>query len=89
MATSIRLMRTGSHKSPRYRVVVKDSRTKRDGRFIEILGHYNPCSEPIEFKINEERLRARVAHGARISETVKGLVRRSGIDIHSAPKAES
>ena len=81
MATSIRLMRTGAHKAPRYRIVVKDSRTKRDGRFIEILGHYNPCVEPPEVKIDGDKLKQRLSQGAQISPTVKSLAKRAGIDI--------
>lgn len=81
MATSIRLMRTGAHKAPRYRIVVKDSRTKRDGRFIEILGHYNPCVEPPEVVLDGEKLKQRLAQGAQISPTVKSLAKRAGVDI--------
>lgn len=81
MATTIRLMRTGAHKSAKYRIVAKDSRTKRDGRFIEILGHYDPGQNPPEVVIKEEPLKARLAHGATMSSTVKSLVKKAGIQI--------
>lgn len=81
MATTIRLMRVGAHKSAKYRIVAKDSRTKRDGRFIEILGHYDPGHEPAKVVIHEDKLKARLAHGATMSETVKSLVKKSGIQI--------
>lgn len=81
MATAIRLTRVGAHKNPRYRVVVKDSRAKRDGRFLEILGHYNPTVEPPEIKIDGERLKTRLSQGARMSPTVRSLARRVGIDV--------
>ena len=55
MATKIRLRRMGAKKAPFYRVVVADSRSPRDGRFIEEIGYYNPISEPAEIKINEEK----------------------------------
>jgi small subunit ribosomal protein S16 len=81
MATAIRLTRVGAHKNPRYRVVVKDSRAKRDGRFLEILGHYNPMVEPPEIKIDGDRLKVRLSQGARMSPTVRSLARRVGIDV--------
>ena len=55
MAVKIRLRRMGAHKSPFYRVVVADSRSPRDGRFIEEIGFYNPVAQPKEIKINEEK----------------------------------
>lgn len=81
MATSIRLMRVGAHNAPKYRIVVKDSRSKRDGRFIEILGHYDPLTSPATVKIDGDRLKTRLSQGAQISETVRGLARSVGIDV--------
>lgn len=78
---TIRLQRTGAHKAPRYRVVVKDSRVKRDGRFIEILGHYNPCVEPVELVVDKEKLQARIDEGATMSDTVKSLAKKLGCSI--------
>ena len=76
MAVSIRLRRTGTTKRPTYRVVVTDSRSPRDGRFIEIIGHYNPLSEPPTVKIDRARAQAWIAKGAQPSNTVKRLMQR-------------
>jgi small subunit ribosomal protein S16 len=72
---SIRLRRTGSTKRPYYRVVVADSRAWRDGRFIEVLGHYDPRRNPAVVKIDPERARHWIARGARASDTVKSLLK--------------
>ena len=74
MAVSIRLRRTGTNKRPTYRVVVTDSRSPRDGRFIEILGHYNPLTQPPTVKIDRPRVQALIAKGAQPSNTVKRLL---------------
>lgn len=79
MATKIRLRRMGAKKAPFYRVVVADSRSPRDGRFIEEIGYYNPISEPAEIKINEEKVLKWLQTGAEPSETVKQLLKTSGI----------
>jgi small subunit ribosomal protein S16 len=73
---SIRLRRTGTTKRPYYRVVVADSRDWRDGRFVEILGHYDPRRDPAVVKIDAERARYWIGKGARPSETVKSLLER-------------
>jgi small subunit ribosomal protein S16 len=73
---SIRLRRTGSTKRPHYRVVVADSRNWRDGRFIEVLGHYDPRRNPALFKIDTERARLWIGKGARASDTVRSLLKR-------------
>lgn len=72
---SIRLRRTGSTKRPYYRVVVADSRAWRDGRFIEVLGHYDPRRNPAVVKIDPERAKHWIAKGARASDTVKSLLK--------------
>lgn len=72
---SIRLRRTGSTKRPHYRVVVADSRDWRDGRFIEVLGHYDPRKSPAVVKIDQERARYWIGKGARASETVESLLK--------------
>ena len=77
MAVSIRLRRMGSSKRPSYRVVVADSRSPRDGRFIEIIGHYNPLTEPPTVKIDREKARGWIAKGAQPSNTVKRLMTRA------------
>ncbi|OLB07909.1 MAG: 30S ribosomal protein S16 [Candidatus Rokuibacteriota bacterium] len=74
MAVSIRLRRTGTNKRPTYRVVVADSRAPRDGRFIEILGHYNPLTEPPTVKIDRAKAQAWIAKGAQPSNTVRRLL---------------
>jgi small subunit ribosomal protein S16 len=71
---SIRLRRIGSNRRPAYRVVVADSRSPRDGRFIEIIGHYNPLTEPPTVKIDRAKADAWIAKGAQPSNTVKKLM---------------
>ncbi|MBO5682650.1 MAG: 30S ribosomal protein S16 [Clostridia bacterium] len=79
MAVKIRLKRTGAKKAPTYRVVVADSRSPRDGRFIEEIGHYNPRTEPVEIVINAEKAQTWIKNGAQPTETVKALLKKSGI----------
>jgi small subunit ribosomal protein S16 len=73
---AIRLRRMGSAKRPHYRVVVADSKNWRDGRFVEILGHYDPRREPAAVTIDEERARYWIGKGARPSDTVRSLLDR-------------
>ncbi|MFB9762274.1 MULTISPECIES: 30S ribosomal protein S16 [Bacillaceae] len=79
MAVKIRLKRMGAKKSPFYRVVVADSRSPRDGRFIEEIGYYNPVAQPAEIKINEEAALKWLADGAKPSDTVRNLFSKQGI----------
>ena len=79
MAVRIRLTRVGAHKQPAYRVVVADARSARDGRSIETLGHYNPRTEPVEFKVDEEKAKEWLAKGAQPSDTVERLFKQAGI----------
>ena len=74
----IRLRRTGAKKQPSYRVVVADQRAPRDGRFLEIIGHYNPRTEPTTFKIDEQRALHWLSQGAQPSEPVERLLRNQG-----------
>jgi small subunit ribosomal protein S16 len=74
---SIRLRRTGAAKRPYYRVVVADSRSTRDGRFVEVLGHYDPRPDPAVVKIDTERAKHWLDRGARPSHTVRSLLKRS------------
>jgi len=74
VSVSIRLRRTGTNKRPTYRVVVADSRAPRDGRFLEILGHYNPLTEPPTVKIDRAKVQAWIAKGAQPSTTVRRLL---------------
>ncbi|MBI2527246.1 MAG: 30S ribosomal protein S16 [Candidatus Rokubacteria bacterium] len=79
MAVHIRLRRTGTTKKPAYRVVVADSRAARDGRFIEVIGHYNPLTHPPTIKIEAEKASAWLKKGAQPSNTVKSLLARVGV----------
>jgi small subunit ribosomal protein S16 len=79
MAVRIRLTRVGATKQPSYRVVVADSRSARDSRSIETIGHYNPRMDPIELKIDAEKAKAWMAKGAKPSDTVERLMRVAGI----------
>ena len=79
MATKIRLKRLGAKKAPFYRIVVADSRAPRDGRFIEEIGYFNPVSDPNEIKIDEEKALKWLSTGAQPSETVKSLLKKSGV----------
>jgi len=72
----IRLFRTGTKKKPHYRIVVIDREKRRDGRCIEILGHYNPCLEPAEVVLNRERAEHWIKRGAQPSDTVRGLLKK-------------
>jgi len=74
VSVTIRLRREGSSKRPRYRVVVADSRAPRDGRFIEVIGHYNPVTQPPTVKIDREKASAWISKGAQPSNTVKKLI---------------
>ena len=74
MAVSIRLRRTGSSRRPAYRVVVADSRSPRDGRFIEIIGHYNPLTQPPTVKIDRAKAEQWIKQGAQPSNTVRKLL---------------
>ena len=79
MAVRLRLTRMGRKKRPFYRVVAVDNRKRRDGAYLENLGHYSPLSDPIELKLNEERILYWLNVGAQPSETVRSLLRREGI----------
>jgi len=79
VATKIRLKRMGGKKQPFYRLVVTDSRSPRDGRFIEEIGYYNPLMNPAEIKIEAERASDWLQKGAQPSETVRTLLKRAGI----------
>ena len=79
MAVKIRLKRMGAKKAPFYRVVVADSRSPRDGKFIELIGTYNPLTTPAEIKLNEELALEWLKKGAIPTDTVKNLLSKSGI----------
>ena len=75
----IRLKRMGQKKAPFYRIVVADSRSPRDGRFIEEIGYYNPMTEPKDIKLDAELAKKWLANGAQPTDTVKALFVKSGI----------
>jgi small subunit ribosomal protein S16 len=78
MAVSIRLTRGGAAKKPFYRVVVTDSRNKRDGRFLEIVGHFDPKFRPESISLNIDRIREWVANGGVLSPAVRKLIKEKG-----------
>ena len=79
MAVKIRLKRMGAKKTPFYRIVVADSRSPRDGRYIEVVGTYNPVVQPAEVKIDEELALKWLSNGAKPSDTVRNLFSKQGI----------
>ncbi len=79
MATKIRLARAGAKKRPFYQVVVADERSRRDGRFIENMGTYDPTRNPAAVKLNEEKIKAWLAKGAQPTDTVRQLLKKAGI----------
>ena len=79
MSARIRLTRVGSKKNPMYRVVVADSRSPRDGRFIEIVGRYNPQTDPSVIELDDDRVKEWLDKGAQPSNTVKRLLKAKGL----------
>ena len=80
MAVKIRLKRMGKKKAPFYRIVVADSRSPRDGRFIEEIGTYDPTKDPSEFKVDEEAAKKWLKNGAQPTETVGKIFKLAGIE---------
>ena len=79
MAVKIRLRRAGRKKAPTYRIVVADSRSPRDGKFIEIVGRYNPQTDPSTIELDEEKIRGWISKGAQPSSTVQKLLKAKGL----------
>ena len=79
MSVRIRLSRVGATKQPTYRLVVADSRSARDGRAIDTIGHYNPRTDPIELVIDEAKAKDWLSKGAQPSDTVKRLFKQAGV----------
>ena len=75
----IRLTRLGAHKKPFYRIIVADSRARRDGPFVEVIGTYDPKKEPSEIKVNLERAKHWVERGAQPTDTVRKLLQKAGL----------
>lgn len=90
MAVKIRLKRMGANKAPFYRVVVANSRSPRDGRFIEELGIYNPLKNPVEFNVDEDKALKWMLDGAKPSDTVRNLFSKAGLmeKLHNAKNAK-
>jgi len=84
MAVTIRLTRKGAKKKPFYRLVVADSRFPRDGRFIEVLGTYNPNLNPPAINLDREKVQSWVNRGASLSTTVRSLLKKGGISVRPA-----
>ena len=80
MAVKLRLMRVGKTKQPSYRVVAADSRSPRDGRFIEIVGRYNPQTDPSTIDLDADKVKDWLAKGAQPSEPVARLIKAAGIE---------
>ncbi len=79
MAVKIRLRRMGAKKAPFYRIVVADSRSPRDGRFIEEVGYYDPTKDPSVIKIDAEKAKKWLSNGAQPTDTVKALLKIEGV----------
>jgi small subunit ribosomal protein S16 len=86
MAVRIRLARRGAKKKPFYRLVAADSEAPRDGKFIEILGYYDPMKDPADIKIHEDKVNYWLEQGARVTESAGALLRKQGL-LKSAPTA--
>jgi len=84
MAVRIRLTRKGAKKRPFYRIVVAHSEAPRDGKFLEIIGTYNPLTDPAEIQIDQEKLRVWLDRGAQPSDTVRSLIKQKGLLTGSA-----
>ena len=79
MAVKIRLRRMGQKKAPFYRIIVADSRSPRDGKFIEEVGYYNPMTNPADIKVDAEKVQKWLDSGAQPTETVKSILNKSGL----------
>ena|GEM_PF-166750 len=79
MAVRIRMTRMGTKKKPFYRIVAADSEAPRDGKFIEILGHYDPMKDPAGINVDEGKINSWLEKGARVSESVKSLLKKQGM----------
>jgi len=79
MAVKIRLTRQGARKRPYYRIVAASSEAPRDGRFLEVLGTYDPKTEPVALTVNVDRVRDWLSKGAQPSDTVRSLLKKAGV----------
>ncbi len=88
MAVKMRLTRLGDKKSPFYRIVVADSRVSRDKKYIDLVGTYNPLTTPEEVKIDVEKAQTWLKNGAQPTDTVKALLKKSGVELGKKKPAE-
>ncbi|WP_027363553.1 30S ribosomal protein S16 [Desulfotruncus alcoholivorax] len=88
MAVKIRLKRMGAKKSPFYRIVVADSRSPRDGRFIEEIGYYDPLKDPAVIKIDEAKAAQWLRRGAQLTDTARALFNKAGINKNVASEGQ-
>ena len=79
MSVKIRLARHGAKKRPYYRIVVADSESPRDGRYLEAIGSYNPLQDPVEVTLKTERVKYWIEQGALPSDTVKSILKKEGL----------
>ena len=84
MSVKIRLARHGAKKKPFYRIVVADTESPRDGRYLETVGTYNPLPDPAEVSLKGDRIKYWIEQGAIPTDTVKGLLKKEGISVKSA-----
>lgn len=89
MAVKLRLQRFGSHKNPYYRVVASDSTSPRDGRFIDIVGTYNPVANPALISLDEAKIMTWLENGAKPTDTVKNILSKNGIIAKFSAKKSS
>jgi small subunit ribosomal protein S16 len=82
MSVRIRLQRRGTKKKPFYRMVVADIESPRDGRFLEIVGTYNPLTEPATITLKEDKIRGWLNKGAKASKTVREILKREGVTVN-------
>lgn len=86
----LRLTRMGSKGKPHYRIIVQEARSKRDGRYVENLGHYNPLTEPSTIVVNAERVQYWLSVGAQPTEAVASILKRAGVGpATTAPATEA
>jgi small subunit ribosomal protein S16 len=81
MSVRIRLTRKGAKKRPFYRIVATDSEAPRDGRFLEVVGYYDPLKDPPHVHIDEDKVHKWIQRGAQLSETVRSLLRKKGVSM--------
>lgn len=84
MSVKIRLARHGANKKPFYRIVVADTESPRDGRYLETVGTYNPLPDPAEVSLKGDRIKYWIGQGAIPTDTVRGLLKKEGISVKSA-----